>query len=232
MKYYKIVDTVNGHHDLFYKEGYNEDPNEFNPSGDCTPGGIYFSREDIFAFLHYGDTLFEVEPIGEVYENPSYPKKWKAHAVKLKKVGLAEDVETVKLLLDRGADIHACEDYALRRASDKGHTETVKLLLDRGADIHACEDYALRWASDNGHIETVKLLLDNGADVHAYDDEALCWASENGHTETVKLLLEHGADVHVHDDCALRWASENGHTETVKLLLEHGTDKSTITERA
>ncbi|PVU88483.1 hypothetical protein BB560_006369, partial [Smittium megazygosporum] len=36
----------------------------------------------------------------------------------------------------------------------------VKLLLDRGADIHADSEYAWREASRNRHVEAAKLLLD------------------------------------------------------------------------
>ena len=60
-----------------------------------------------------------------------------------------------------------------------GHTETVKLLLDRGAKIHANNDDALSWAAWNAlglpsgreprraktHTETVKLLLEKGATI-------------------------------------------------------------------
>jgi len=51
MKYYKVVDSKNGHNGLFYKEGSNIDPLDFNPQGDCESGGIYFSREDIFGIM-------------------------------------------------------------------------------------------------------------------------------------------------------------------------------------
>lgn len=46
----------------------------------------------------------------------------------------------------------------LVRASQKGDTETVKGLLEAGADVHARQNYALQWASGNGHTETVKVL--------------------------------------------------------------------------
>jgi len=57
--------------------------------------------------------------------------------------------------------------------------------------VYTFDNYALRWASNNGHTEVVKLLLNAGADVHAKDDEALRWASENRHTEVIKLLKDH-----------------------------------------
>ena len=124
MKYYKIIDP-DGHNGLVYKEGLNVDPRPFNPSGDCEPGGIYFSREDVFAFLIYGSRVYEVEPQGEVYENPSSPKKFKAHSVVLKYVGETSEVETIKTLVEDGADIHTEGEYALRWAANNGHLEVV-----------------------------------------------------------------------------------------------------------
>ena len=70
MKYYKIVNSKDGHYGLKYHEGYNEDPLDFNPNGDCEPGGIYFASHHILCFLHNGDSVYECEPVGEIYENP------------------------------------------------------------------------------------------------------------------------------------------------------------------
>src|SRR3989339_300803 len=126
--------------------------------------------------------------------------------------------DTARLLLDRGANIHARDDHALIYAAEKGHTDTVRLLLDRGANIHADDDSALRWAAGNGHTDTARLLLDRGANVRAQDDSALRWAAGSGHTDTARLLLDRGAHVHADDDCALRWAARNGHHHAVTLL--------------
>ena len=37
-------------------------------------------------------------------------------------------------------------------------TEQVRWALERGADVHADDDWALRMASENGHTDTVELL--------------------------------------------------------------------------
>ena len=157
MKYYKVVDPE-GHKGLMYKEGLNVDPLPFYPSGDCEQGGIYFSREDIFIFLNYGSKVYEVEPVGEVYENPSTPKKFKAHSVVLKYVGETNDVETIKTLVEDGADIHAEDEYVLRWAAANGHLKVVKYLVEHGADIHACNDRALEWAAEFDHLQVVEYL--------------------------------------------------------------------------
>ncbi|EOA85575.1 uncharacterized protein SETTUDRAFT_169699, partial [Exserohilum turcica Et28A] len=106
---------------------------------------------------------------------------------------------TVKLLLDKGADVHAGRGRygnALQAASARGH-EAV------GADVNAQGggySNALQAASARGYEAVVKLLLDKGADFHAQGrrhDNALYAASAEGHEAVVKLLLDKGADVDV-----------------------------------
>ena len=153
------------------------------------------------------------------------------------------NIEAVKLLLERGADINTKDKdgrTALMYAASAGCTETVKLLLDHGADINAKTKYgyrtALMLAAIGGHTETVKLLLERGADVNTigeFDRPALMCAALEGHTEIVNLLLDHSADIHAKDKdgrTALMWAAHNGHTGIVNLLLDHGADIHAIDE--
>jgi hypothetical protein len=83
------------------------------------------------------------------------------------------------------------KDRILTVVSIYGYANTVKKLLDAGADVHTDNDIALRLASRYGHLEVVKILLDAGADVHAKDNEALRWAKYKGHTEIVELLKQY-----------------------------------------
>ncbi|KAI9888491.1 MAG: hypothetical protein M1814_006882 [Vezdaea aestivalis] len=145
--------------------------------------------------------------------------------------------ETItKLLLDKGADIEAKDNYertALHLAAENGHEAVVKLLLEKGADAEAKDEYestALHRAAENGHEAVVKLLLEKGADTEAknrYESTALYLAAENGHEAVVKLLLEKGANIEAKDkyeSTALNLAARNGHETVVKLLLEKGAD--------
>ena len=215
MKYYKIVNPE-GHNGLVYKEGLNVDPKPFNDKCNCEDVGIYFSREDILAFLYDGSELYEVEPIGEVYENPGSPKKFKAHSVNLKYVGKVQD--NIQFLVEQGADIHVQNNYILKRSATKGQLDVVKYLVENGANIHAENDYALRYSACNGHLEVVKYLVENGADIHSIDDFALRWSAELGQFNIVKYLVEQGADIHTDDDFALRYSAKNGHTEIAEYL--------------
>ena len=137
------------------------------------------------------------------------------------RAAISGHTETVKALLDSGADIHANEDFSLIVAAEFGHIETVIVLLDGGADIHAKNDSALHWAARSGHTEIVALLVDRGADIHANDDDALRWAVFNGHTETVTLLLARGANPHASNDESLRIAMRNEHPEIISILQSY-----------
>ena len=138
--------------------------------------------------------------------------------------------ETVAMLLEKGADMNATDNYGetvLQWASENGHTEIVKMLLEKGADVNAkrnCGNAALSSASYGGYTEIVKMLLKNGAIVNAEDNHgwtALQLASENGRIEIVKMLLADGADVNAKNNdgnTALQVASETGHTDIVAML--------------
>ena len=219
MNYYKITNEEEKHNNMQYKDGLNVDILPFNPKGDCEKGGIYFSREDILAFLNYGPWIRRVElpKDAKVYENPGEPKKWKSD-----KVVLGErrrvDINVVRELIEEGADVRADDDFALRWTAGNGHLEIVKLLVEQGANARAKDDYALRWAASNGHLEVVKYLVEQGLSVRAKDDYALRWAAAKSHLEVVKYLVEQGANVRADDDRALRMAAGSGHLEVVKFL--------------
>ncbi|KFY02998.1 hypothetical protein V490_00340, partial [Pseudogymnoascus sp. VKM F-3557] len=154
------------------------------------------------------------------------------NALKAASVGGHE--HTVKLLLDKGADVNALGGRygnALQAASFRGHEHIVKLLLDKGADVNAQGgNYgnALNAASAEGHEHIVKLLLDKGTDVNAQGGNygnALNAASAEGHEQIVMLLLNKGADVNAQGGQygnALYVASFRGHEHIVKLLLDKG----------
>ena len=148
-------------------------------------------------------------------------------------------VETVKLLLDKGADINARNEEGrtfLVEAAGFGRLSTVKMLLEKGADLEARSknggtvlhaaacDCALATMPDT--YDVVKLLLEKGANINATDDEGytpLMIASGGGvvKTDIVKLLLENGANTrlkNVAGETALTIALKDEVTDVVRLL--------------
>ena len=141
-------------------------------------------------------------------------------------------VETVKLLIDRGADVNLKGEAwygPLHAAAMGGHVEVVKLLLGNGADVNIFHhDKPLHYAAKNGHIEVAEMLLARGADINAKgmsEQTPLGNTVSNRQVEMVKYLLSKGADVNARANygCTpLHRAVSGRNMELVKLLLEHG----------
>jgi hypothetical protein len=190
MDFYKVLSKDEKHFKLQYKTGLNIDPVPFNPYGDCRPGGIYFSREHILAFIDYGPWIRKVTipEDAQVYENPGTTKKWKADRVILGEREKINDINVIRRLIEEGADPKILDSFALRWAAERGYIDIVKLLLPI-SDPTAENSYALRWAAKNEYLEIVKLLLEAGADPKAGNSHAVRWAAVNQNIELVKLLL-------------------------------------------
>jgi hypothetical protein len=81
----------------------------------------------------------------------------------------------------------------------RGDVETVKDLLERGADIHTRDkqgETVLMKAARVGNFPVVKLLIEYGAEVNAIDvtgGTALSYAKSFGQEEVATLLRSHGA---------------------------------------
>ena len=153
-------------------------------------------------------------------------------------------VPIVRLLLAAGARADPRNNYPIKWAAFGGHLETVRLLLDNGADIEGGEgeqaEAPLVMASSQGHLSVVHLLLNRGAAVNVHEGRALHGAASQGHPGVALLLLEKGADVHARKDAALlsavnAWnsyhgrheayiapASEEKYMEVIHILLEAG----------
>jgi len=225
VNFYKILNKEETHNGLKYHDGLNEDPLPFNPSGDCEPGGIYFTREDILAFLSYGPWIRQVTlPEGEpVYENPGSPKKWKAKRVILgprRKI----DLQVIKELVEEGANIRADNDQPLVWAAENGYLDIVKFLADKSTGIHTYNNQALVAAAKSGHLHIIKYLVEEGVDIRRNQNEALIYAALYGHLEVVKFLVTKGANIHALRDAAVRYAAEYGRFNVVKYLTDNGAD--------
>ncbi len=124
---------------------------------------------------------------------------------------------------------------ALMAASSNGMKDTVKLLIDKGADLNIRRKTdgwsALTLASFFGFDNVVRLLLDGGADVNEknnYGETALFHATSRGQEGCVQLLLAHGADVTPKNDKgydALRVAQSRMYIGIAK-AIEQAMDKT------
>ena len=97
---------------------------------------------------------------------------------------------------------------ALIRAASSGQVETVKLLMSRGADPTKANWYgsALHCAAEAGQCESIRLLLDSGMNIDLRDTfgrTPLHCASDQRHVLATELILDMGADPNVRDDLGM-----------------------------
>lgn len=135
------------------------------------------SYDTILLLLNHGADVNYVNKIGKV----------KLQAVcRLLNSGYDKNIEIVKLLLDRGANINfqiQGQTSLMFAAGESNHDSTlecVKLLLDRGADINIRDIsgttalmYSAQLSMKESSLETVKLLLERGADPFILDDSGI-----------------------------------------------------------
>eukprot|EP01043_Picozoa_sp_COSAG02_P057045 COSAG02_NODE_6863_length_3318_cov_9.683753_1_plen_402_part_00 len=146
------------------------------------------------------------------------------------------DVDTVRRLLQAGADPYAANDIwdgapVLHIAAKSGHADCVEALLKGGANVGATDAEgwtALMCAAWDGHADCVEALLNvRGYDpllnIHAKDDlgrTALFMAAIHGRTDCCRLLLRAGAGQgwDLTESSFYHYAEQNGHADVIALL--------------
>lgn len=97
-------------------------------------------------------------------------------------------------------------ENALMLAALNGDMDLVKLLVSKDAEINKKGWAPLHYAAANGHDDVVKLLLDHSAYVDAGSPNGttpLMMAARGNHLSTVKILLDNGADLTVKNQLGL-----------------------------
>jgi ankyrin repeat protein len=146
------------------------------------------------------------------------------------------DADSVKLLLESGADPNAqnaAGATALMWAVDD--LTKARLLLGAGADVNMKSQKGttalIVAASLPGSAEVMKELLKKDANVNANNGDAdggtaLCHAAIVGDTKSLSILIDKGArldaDANELGFTALQFAAFYGNLESVKLLLDRG----------
>jgi ankyrin repeat protein len=128
-----------------------------------------------------------------IYEKVMKDKMWNRALL----VKLLEDEIYLKRHIDM-KDMDSCT--ALIYAARDLDEETIKFLLDAGADINATDRYgkgALWKALFRSDNRNAKLLINAGPDINIQEHQdwtCLMFASWSGNEDCLKLLLEKGAD--------------------------------------
>jgi uncharacterized protein len=150
------------------------------------------------------------------------------------------DIESVRILLDAGADVNQTTEYgwtALLTATQNRYYQLGKLLLDHGADPNIANkggwtplyiatdnrnieggDYPTR-KPDMDHLDYIKLLFAHGADPNV----RMSSSTETRTIFTHQWLYEEGATPFLR-------AAQSGDLTLMKLLLEQGADPALTTD--
>ena len=117
----------------------------------------------------------------------------------------ADDADTVRLLLDAGANTKAANRYGvtpLSLAAVNGSAPVIEMLIKAGANPNESLSQGqtvLMAAARTGNVGAVRLLLDHGANVNAQEsslgETALMWAAAEDHPQVVSLLVQRGASI-------------------------------------
>ena len=155
----------------------------------------------------------------------------------LVRAAAAQDWQTVRALVEDGADVNAARAdgaTALLWAAHWDAVDMVDLLVTAGADADGTDDHGvtpLHRAAENGSLAMVAALLEVGAEpdlAQASGLTPLMTAARTGNVAIVEMLVAAGADANAETSAtkstALMWAVAEGHRDIVRVLLEAGAD--------
>ncbi|HVQ12303.1 MAG TPA: ankyrin repeat domain-containing protein [Vicinamibacterales bacterium] len=141
----------------------------------------------------------------------------------------APDVDKVRLLIARGADVKsrgaAGTDASTIAAAHYGTSASLRALLDAGAEAQPPErgrHSPMQYAAMSGDIESVRLLLARGAESSA---EAVSESVTFGHPDVVQALVDAGANVRLTESSGinlLHWATITNRATVVPVLVKAG----------
>lgn len=143
--------------------------------------------------------------------------------------GVANDRETVQMLLDAGANVNDGESFY--HGVEHLGTQVLELLFAKGAD-KAHQSHAVFRKLDFDDFETFAWLFDQGIDVNIRwepsGETALIKSAASRDIRYVRFLLERGADQNLTNKVGLTAfaiAKRRGREEIAQLLLDHGAKK-------
>ncbi|HZI50811.1 MAG TPA: ankyrin repeat domain-containing protein, partial [Terriglobia bacterium] len=112
--------------------------------------------------------------------------------------------------------------------------DTVKLLLQAGANVRLTDRYGitpLKLAAENGSAAVIEVLLKAGADPNTTlptGETALMTAAHTGKPDAVSTLLTHGARPNERDkqfgETAMMWAAAENNAAAIRVLADGGGD--------
>jgi ankyrin repeat protein len=193
----------------------------------CAAFGQAQTAEEVFRVIRSGD----LETLRKMPSNV----KDRLNMTPLHYAALYGNVESVRILLERGADVNARnKSEATPLIYGAYNFEKARLLVEKGADVNARSAKGMTplmiAVSVYGNTATARYLIGKGADVNAIGpqgSDALQTSAQKADVDTLRLLLEKGADPHKADEggfTALLNALYATDPARVRLLIDAGSN--------
>ena len=121
---------------------------------------------------------------------------------------------------------NAQDETPLMLAALRGQLDLVKKLVERDADINKTGWTPLHYAATGGHVPVIEYLLDNSAYIDAESPNGttpLMMAAMYGSPEAVKHLIQAGADLNIQNGAhmtALDFAQRGNRPNNIELMQE------------
>ena len=202
----------------------------------CLVGASQLDAQTVFDAVRADDVnavteLLDADPdlvraTDEDGETPLHSAAWRSR------------YEAATLLLDRGADIEARNNWGrtplLIVARETGNAQMASLLIEAGAEVNVRDrggESPLDLAAWRGFAELVDLLLDEGAELpppgSTQGQYVAMFAAEKGLDRLFGMSVDAGVDLGLrneNDGSLLHSASQGGSAEVVARLLDEGFD--------
>lgn len=177
-----------------------------------------------YAFLNEEFEIAEyLLTVGADFNSPARSVFYKSHGggfpptihTALQFVAEAEQVNLVKILLGKGADVNASPSFhhgatALQFAAIRGNFKIVNMLLEAGANINALGSTyegrtAIEGAAEWGRLDMVKYLLEAGANIRGKFNinyrRTVYRALKKGHPALVRMIQQWKTERYGEEDC-------------------------------
>lgn len=137
--------------------------------------------------------------------------------------------ETVKLLIDKGANVNAYNTYLNPGIQCKCPQQNYNnVSYDKNDYDPGHNKTVLMYAMNNKDLKVAELLLDKGANINAKDllrKTVLMYAVDKNNLQMVKLLIDRGANTNAEDsrrENVLFYALAKNNLQIMELLIDRG----------
>ena len=147
---------------------------------------------------------------------------------------LVKDAKTAALIIAKGGDLNATNDFGQTPLHHIGDAKMAALLIDKGGDPNAEDEYGrtpLHTAVQQDRYEVAELLIEKGSDPKARNNYGKTPLHYVKNAEMAALLIKKGSDPNARDDKDETPLHKIRDAKSVRIFEQHGADLNARDER-